>query len=236
MNSSSLSALFLALLALLSPLGAGPVKFLAWDDDVALRKIGFSDGKEVTELQELHPQKRSKSISWTAGDAVPQLIALDRKTPEGKPVGVPIKLTAGMESPLVLILPDKSHPSGLRSFVIEDSSTSFGWGTLRFLNATGKELLVREDKLIKALPANWKAVDIDPGGKARNLGIQMAAKSDLESVLYSAVWEHNPDVRKLIIVVPGTDARTGALDLKIIPEDRRTVSVPAAPEPAVEIP
>jgi hypothetical protein len=62
----------------------------------------------------------------------------------------------------------------------------------------------------------------------RNIGIQMASRADLKSVLYSAVWEHDPDVRKLIIVVPGTDAQSGSLNLKIIPEDRRALA-PVSP-------
>jgi hypothetical protein len=128
-----------------------------------------------------------------------------------------------------------AHPSGLRCFVIEESTAGFAWGTLRFINATGKELLVRQDKEIKTLPETWKAVDINPGGAMRNIGIQMAARSDLKAVLYSAVWEYEPDIRKLIIVVPGTDAQSGAVNLKIIPEDRRSVA-PATPAPTADVP
>jgi hypothetical protein len=155
------------------------------------------------------------------------LVALDRTTADGKPVTVTLKLSAEMNSPLVLILPDAKHPSGLRCFVIEDSTSSFGWGTQRFINATGKELMVRSDKITKTLPGTWKAIDIDPGGVARNVGIQMAARDNLTAILYSAVWEHDANVRKLIIVVPGTDTQSGTVDLKIIPEDRR--SMPARP-------
>jgi hypothetical protein len=221
-----LAGIILGTLAAFNPLHAAPVRFLPWDDSIAARKIGFNDGKDLTGLQDLHPHKRSKTINWTAGEVPPVLVALDRSGSDGKPVTIPVKLTADLKSPLVLILPDAAHPSGIRCFVIEESIAGFGWGTLRFINATGKELLVRQDKEIKALPDTWKAVDINPGGAMRNIGIQMASRADLKAVLYSAVWEYEPDVRKLIIVIPGTDPQSGSLNLKIIPEDRRSVAPP----------
>jgi hypothetical protein len=213
---------------------AAPIRFLAWDDTIAARKIGFSNGTEVAELQNLHPHKRSKTINWTSGEVPPALVALDRTSPDGKPVTAPVKFTPDLKSPLVLILPDSAHPSGLRCFVIEDGAGSFGWGTFRFINATGKELLVRNDKVTKSLPATWKEVDLNPGGGMRNMGIQLAARDNLTAILYSAVWEYDPEVRKLIIIVPGTDAQSGAVSLKIIPEDRRSVApaVPATDTPA----
>ncbi|NQW99086.1 hypothetical protein HQ447_00400 [bacterium] len=219
--------LLVVLLGIVTSLHAMPIRFLAWDDDIAARKIGFSNGTEVAEVQDLHPQKRSKTISWTNSGVPPVLVALDRKSPEGKPVTAPIKLTPDLKSPLVVLLPDPTHPSGLRGFVIEDSAGNFAWGTFRFINATGKELLVRNDKVTKSLPETWKAVDLDPGGEARNMGVQMASRKNLNEILYSAVWEYDPNFRKLIIIVPGTDAQSGPIILKVIPEDRRAVVAPA---------
>lgn len=223
--------ILLGLLAALTPLHALPIKFLAWDDSIVGRKIAFTTGMEAAEIQDLHPHKRSKTFTWTGGEAPPALVALDRSAPDGKPVTIPLKFAAGLKSPLVLILPDPQHPTGLRGFVIEDEAGSFAWGTLRFINATGQEILVRIDKEVKTLPQTWKPVDSIPGGAKRNIGIQMASRTDLNAVLYSSVWEHDPDVRKLIIVVPGTAADSGAVDLKIIPEDRRSVVVASPSEP-----
>lgn len=219
-----LAPVLFCLLAALAPLHAAPIKFLAWDDSIADRKIGFTDGTEVAEIQDLHPHKRSKTLSWNVGEIPPVLVALDRTSPDGKAVTVPVRVTAGIKFPLVLILPDPKHPSGLRAFVIEDATGSFSWGSFRFINATGKELLVRNDKVTKSLPQTWKAVDLNPGGGARNMGIQLAARDQLDVILYSAVWEYDPNVRKLIIIVPGTDAQSGAVNLKIIPEDRRAAA------------
>ena len=225
----------LGFLASISTLHAASIRFLAWDDAIAARKISFTHGEDLTELSDLHPHKRTKLVNWTVSEIPPALLVSDRSSADGKPVTAAIKLTPDLKSPLVLILPDPAHPSGLRCFVIDESTTGFRWGTLRFINATGKELLVRQDKEIKALPETWKAIDIHPGGEMRNIGIQMAARADLKAILYSAVWEYDPEVRNLIIVVPGTDVQTGTVNLKIIPEDRRALP-PAAPETEPQAP
>lgn len=227
------AALVLGILAVIAPLSATPVKFLAWDDAMAERKIAFVNGTEIIEIQRLHPHRRTNAVTWKPGEIPPALVALDRKSEDGKPLTIPLKFAADLQSPLVVILPDPKHLTGLRAYVIEDAAANFAWGTLRFINATGKEILVRNDKETKALPATWNPVDLSPGGNKRNIPIQMAARTDLNTVLYSAVWEHNPDVRKLVIVIPGTSTDGGALDLKVIPEDRRTVATEtsAAPGP-----
>ena len=220
------AAMSLLFLAALAPLHAMPIKFLPWDHDIAARKIAFSNGKDVAEIQNLHPEKRSRAVTWAGGEVPPALVALDRTSPDGKPVTVPIRILAGMKTPLVLILPDRAAPSGLRCHVLEDDSSNFAWGALRFLNATGQEMLVRQDKAVKPLPPSWQPLDIHPGGDKRNIGIQMAAKADLQTIVFSAVWEHDPEIRKLIIVIPGTEAQSTGVNLKIIPEDRRSAASP----------
>jgi len=215
------ATILLGFLAACCSAAATSIKFLPWDHAIAARKIGFLNGTEVTVLKDLHPHKRSKTMTWAAGEVPPALVALDREGIEAKPVTVPIKLSADMSAALVLILPDPSAVSGMRCFVIEDSPGKFAWGTMRFINATGRELLVRGEKTIKPLPKTWKSVDLSPGGGKRNIGVQMASPENVKEVLYSAVWEHDPDIRKLVIVLPGANAGAGALDLKIIPEDRR---------------
>lgn len=211
-----------------SSLLALPLRFLPWDDGIAARKVALGDVKGVNPVPTLHPYKRSEPMDGTVGEAPLQLVALDRTSADGKPVAVDIKVAAGMQNPLVLILPDPKHPSGLRTFVIEDNTANFNFGTMRFINATGKALLVRHEQAVKALSAAWAPVDIDPGGQVRNMGIQLAARDNLKQVLYSAVWEHNPEVRKLIFVLPGTDVRTGAVEFKVIAEDRRLLAAEAA--------
>lgn len=219
--------LFLGLLFLQGGASAVPLKFLPWDDAVAARKMALQDASGVKELTELHPGKRSKAFEGKAGEAPLQLVALDRKTPDGKAVSVDIKLAADMKSPLVLIVPDPKHATGLRTFVIEDNAGAFAWGTMRMINATGKVLMIRVDKSISPLPNSWNPVDVKPGGDARNVSVQVAAKDNPKAILYSAVWEHDPNLRKLAFILPGSDDRTGAIEFKIIPEDKRVAAQPA---------
>lgn len=216
------------LLCLAGPLAAGTLRFLPWDDAVAARKLGLGNAGKVTELQDLHPAKRSGAYQATAGETPIQLVAMDRKTDDGKTVATTIKIPEGVETPLALLMPDAKNPTGIRVVVIVDSPKNFPWGTSRFINATGVSLLVRHDKIIKELPKTWTPVDISSGGGARNIGVSIAASKDRTKILYSAVWEQNPDIRKLIFIAPSSDVRTGALLVKNIPEDRRSIPPPAS--------
>lgn len=225
--------LLLGILTCHGSLAAATIRFLPWDQTIAARKIAFQHGGESVELT-LHPDQRSGPIKSTAGEKLLQLAALDRTGPDGKPASVAIRLPSGIQAPLVLILPDAKHPSGLRSFVIEDAPTDFDWGTMRFVNATGKALLVRHDKTIRELPSKWAPVDIAPGGDARNAGVLLAARDNPETILYSAVWKHDPNIRKLIFVIPGADVRTGVVAFKIVPEDRRVLAATTARETDAE--
>lgn len=217
----------LILVSLAAPLSAVPLRFLPWDDEVAARKLALSAGKSDTALPEMHPHKRSKPLPVTLGETPPRLVALDRKGADGKPLAIDIKVTAGMVSPLVLILSDPKSPTGLRTFVVEDNPTSFPWGTSRFINATSKQLLIRQEKTVTPLPPGWTPVDTSPGGDARNVGVQLAARDDLKAILYSSVWEYDPQVRKLVFIIPGTDEGTGAIEMKIIPESRAVATADA---------
>lgn len=237
MNPTLRFALQLASLVLLLVSGhaAGAVlRLLPWDDAVAARQLGLANGKGITTLTDLHPNKRS-AAHRIAGDGSPmRLVMLDRKDAEGRPLTLDIRPGPGVKQPLVLILPDATAACGLRLFIVDDDPAGFPWGGIRFLNATGKELLIRHEKTIKKLTAGWAPVDIVPGGNARRAGVLVAAADAPESVLYSAVWEHDPDSRKLVFIVPGNDARTGALELRILPEHRSSMTREPAADAASE--
>ena len=217
----------LTAVALQSPLVALPLRFLAWDDDIAVRSVSVTNNGKINALEDLHPYKRSKVFDVTIGETPLLLVASDRKNADGKPATVEIKITAGISSPLVIILPDPKHPGGLRPFVIEDSQKTFSWGSLRFVNATGKELLFRCDKSVISLPGSWNPLDFAPGGASRNMMVQIAAKDNLKALLYTAVWEHNPDIRNLVLILPGANPASAVVNLKTIPEDRRIIAMEA---------
>jgi hypothetical protein len=60
-----------------------------------------------------------------------------------------------------------------------------------------------------------------PGIEARNIGIQVFAEDSSITILYSAVWEHDPNLRKLIFIQPQTDPVQQEFKLEIIPQDKR---------------
>lgn len=218
-----------AFFALPGLLAAAPLRFLPWDDAMASRKLAVLAGTSQVELKGLHPHKRSDvfNVSGTA-EVPPQLVATDKTDANGKPATAPITIPADCERPLVLIVPDPKHASGVRTFVIEDSAGRFPWGTLRMINATGKPLLTEIEKKVTQLPPSWNPVDIKPGGAGRNVGVQAAFKDDPKTILYTAVWEFDPDLRKLIFVLPSLDPKVPGLEFKIIPENRKVVAMEEA--------
>lgn len=224
MSHSITSLLCIASLAILCPCAAvraAAVRFVPLNDEIAALKIAVKDAKKTTTLTDLNPLKRSTAYPCTIGGTPLQLVALDRKAADGNPESVGIALTPDIKSPLVLILPDPQHPSGLRAISIDDSTAALPWGSIRFLNTTGKPLIIRFGTDLKPLPEGDKLVDIKPDGPARRLGVQVSMEKEPDEILYSAVWEHDPNVRKLIFVLPASNPETKALELKVIPEDQR---------------
>lgn len=216
------AALMLALVGFGNVAEAVSVRFLPINEEVSARKIGLQDGKRLTELNDLNPKKRSKPYLCLPGDVPATLIILDRERPGGNPLSVDIVLPAGMESPLVLILADPEHRSGLRVLILEDTDTSFPWGSLRFVNTAQQPLMIRCDKEAIAIAESPAHTDLNPGGEARNIGVQLSPEKEQDEVLYSAVWEHSPSQRKLIFIVPAKDPDTMGLTLEIIPQDKRS--------------
>lgn len=215
------------LLLAASSVHAIPFRFLAWDDEVAARKLAVVKGGDTAAIEQLHPLQRTPSVNATPTDSGQLVLrALDRKNAEGKDIDFDVKVAGGLKNPLVLLLPDPKAPSGLRGFALEDSNDAFPWGAFRVLNATGKPLAIALGNIRKNLPAGWVPVDLKPDGQ-KPVPVVVVDPKDAKKALYSAVWPVNADLRRLVIVVPGTDPRLGPLALKVIPEDRRDLAVAA---------
>lgn len=204
------------------------VRFLAWDEPIAARQIAVTGSQSESAVKGLHPLQRTNAVGATLTEGNLTLRALDRKTPEGKPVDFSVKVGDSMTHPLVLLLPDAKAPSGLRGFALEDNSTSFPWGTFRILNATGKPLEVVLGTIHKQLPPAWQPVDLRPGGD-KALPVSVASTDAPRKPLYTGVWKPENDVRRLVFVVPGTDVRLGPIALKVIPEDREALAAAGTP-------
>src|SRR5688572_27123960 len=116
------SCLLAILLASSSDLLAVDVRFLAWDEAIAARQVAVADGEKATEIKDLHPLQRTEAIRTTAAEGIVTVRSLDKKSPDGKPLDVAVKIGTSMVKPLILLLPDGKAPGGLRGFAIEDDN------------------------------------------------------------------------------------------------------------------
>lgn len=89
------------------------------------------------------------------------------------------------------------------------------------MNAADKPFMIRCEADTKTIPESFGTVDINPGGESRNIGVQLFSEQEPDAILYSAVWEHDPNLRKLIFVLPAGDPASKELSLEIIPQDKR---------------
>lgn len=211
----------ICLLASSAALHAIPVRVLAWDDEVAARKLALVDGKGVNELKDLHPLARSAAFAIApGGDTPPRLQALDRADENGAPAVDPIRFPEGIKRPLVLLLPDPKAATGIRPLVIEDDVAGFRWGTIRVVNTTGRQLLFKCETKIAPLPATWTPVDIELNGERRNVEVLMALREEPTKPLYSSIWEYQDAVRQLVFIVPSVDQEEGPVTFKFIMEHR----------------
>ena len=213
--------LFLSLFAIFgfASAVANEVRILAWDDSVAARPLAWVQAEKQIEISGLHPLRRSKSYTLTGSDAPVVIRALDRMQGDEK-TAAELRCTVdpSFRRPLLILLPDPVASSGLRGLVIEDDISSFGWGDIRFVNASGQDVVVQVERKAARVPAGWKPVDIRPGGLSRNVGIRIAFAGTIETPAYTSVWDHRDDARSLIFVLSGGGGRLGSLVVKAIPE------------------
>jgi len=202
---------------------AAAPRALAWDQEVAARKLALVAGASVIAITDMHPSKRTGRLH-VKGDGPLIIRALDKPPgPDGKPVELACAIPEAMKFPLLVIMPDPAHPTGIRLLIVDDNPLGFRWGSYRFLNATAKEIVVQMEKKALRIPGGWKPIDLDLGGATRGVGVRVALAEAIEKPLYSAVWEYNTEVRTLCFIVPGTDPRLGPVAFKSIPESRRAV-------------
>lgn len=224
----TLRRLTIPLIALVtcSLLHAIPVRVLAWDDEIAAMHLAIGDSKGSTVIEAMHPAKRSMIYQVLVGEKPLVIEALDRKGPDGKPCTSEIKIAEGITQPLVVILPDDKASTGVRLFVLEDATSDFTWGSFRFINATGRQLVYIGEKKVVPLPPSWNPVQEKPGGDARNMEVKFYFRENSSHPVSSSIWEYSPDERILVFLVPGEDPRLGPVAMKMIPEDRRLPDLP----------
>lgn len=198
-----------------------PVRVLAWDDEVAARKLALVDEKNTNELKNLHPLSRSAAIAIaTSGEVPPCLQALDRIDKDGAPAMDPIPFPKGIKRPLIVLLPDPKAATGIRPLVIEDDIAGFRWGTIRVINTTGRQLLFKCETKVAPLPAKWTPVDIVLNGERRNVEVLMALREEPTKPLYSSIWEFQNGLRQLVFIMPKPNGEEGPVAFKFIMEHK----------------
>lgn len=216
------------LLLLLSlGLEALPLRILAWDKQVAGRKLAVAFGKDSLVIDYMHPSARTDAFKVPAEAEGLRIEALDRPKVEERHPSLAVKIPAGVKNPLLLLLPDKKADTGLRGLVIEDDLTALAWGATSLINTTGKTLLFRyENKGVK-LKSDWKPVHVKPAGDPRSMQVRFYLEDDTKKPVYSAVWNFSEGTRKLVFLVPSTDRSLGLIAFKFINEKRVVVEAAA---------
>jgi hypothetical protein len=223
MNTRYLALVACSILGLHS-VAAVPVRVLAWDDNVAARKLSISSAKGTVEILDMHPFERTAPVEVTlSGDTPAALLAIDRRGKDGQPVFSPLEIPEGMKAPLLLLLPDKKSPTGVRQLAVEENLTDFPWGTVRFINMTGTGLVFRSGKTLLAIPGSLVATDFKPAVDSPRMGVEFFLADRPEQRIFTSVWEYRSEFRNLVFIASNDNARGAPISFKTIIEDRRAV-------------
>jgi hypothetical protein len=215
-------------LLLTFPLAAVPLRVIPWDHGIASRKLAVGWGeKNMAGIEGMHPSARSSPIKLPAKVGQLRLVDLEKAGDDGKPLALPFTVPATVRQALVLLLPDRESHLGLRTLVTEDDPASFRWGSFRFLNATGKDLVFTCDKKPVPLAASLTPRSYSPARGSEHLVVKLFLREQPAKPLYSSIWEHADTLRQFVIIVPRKGlAKDGPVDFKFIAQDSRDLEPP----------
>lgn len=201
------------------------LKFIPWDSKIAKQEFAIESGKKVTPIDYLHPSVRSVGYAVPGGGSTPlSLLSEGKKNADGTPVKVPIIIPEANKHPLVIFVPEKESPLGVRPLVLNDSTTAFKWGSYQMINTTGRNIVFACDKKLTKVPGKWTLVFASPGGDARNVSVALFLPEATDRPFYSSVWQHSDDLRQLVIIVASSDENDGPVSFKFVLEDKRLLN------------
>lgn len=151
----------------------------------------------------------------------PSNLQFVRKPPEGAETPLGATQLADGAQVILLLIPDEGGRQ--RILQLPDREGDFPWGTLRFINLTGRQAVVRYGTMSKSVAANGDAVVRPPANAQGYASGQILTLADGElRPGYNIRTFQQPDVRAIYFLLPGSG--DGVL-LKGV-EERR------APDPA----
>ena len=152
----------------------------------------------------------------------PATLEFVRKPTEGPET--PLATTQLADGAQVILLLIPAADGRQRVVQLPDREGDFPWGTLRFINLTGRQALVRYDGLSKSIAANGEAVVRPPTNAKGYASGQILTLVDGElRPGYNIRTFQQPDVRAIYFLMPGSG--DGVL-LKGIEERRQPDSAP----------
>jgi len=223
MSKSSLTLLFILLSCL--QLQAIPIRVLAWDKNVAGRKLIIAHGQNSQLVLGMHQFARSRAINVPKKSETLRLEDDSLPLVEGKKPSIPLVIPGDIIRPLLLVVPDKASPIGLKSIIVEDDPSKFLWGTTRFINATSQDLVFQYNKKNVLIPSGWKPTSVNPKGVNGNMAISLYSRKagPKDGPIYSSIWKHLDVERQLVFIIPSKDKTRGKVDFKFITENRNAV-------------
>lgn len=230
---STLLLAFLTSSSLLAQDGAARISFrcLAWDQTIVDKQFVYLAGSRSVDVIDMHTLKRSplhkiraaKQIIFSTNGTTPS----EEMAQENKLI---VKIPVGMSKALFVFIPDASVACGVRALVIDDSTVNFPWGSYRLVNTTGRPLVCWMDKAKpKAVNGPSQPINVTPGGARRNFPVAFSFKTAPKKYLFTSIWEHRPDYRRLVIITRQKDKRHGVIGLKVIPERKSELKARVQP-------
>jgi hypothetical protein len=210
-----------AFTTLLSTLSGAEIHVLPWDESIASREFVLLVGKKRENIEGLHPFKRSKTVTISFdGDTEMRLEAANLPAnDEGLRPSMLVNVPTGVKRPLLLLVPNDKSPIKVEPIVIEDDPSDFRYGTIKMVNATGRNLVFSHAKKFFRIPHGWNPTLVDPSGDERNLIAKFFLPESPNEPLYSSIWEYKPTMRQLVLLFPSKDQRRGPVAFKFIVED-----------------
>lgn len=213
--------IFTFLLCFSPPGNALDLKFIPWDNTIAKGEFSIQSEKKEITIDYLHPAVRSAGYQVPHGSSSLALTAKGKLNPNGTPASVPLKIEKENQHPLVILIPDKKSPIGVRPIVLNDNPAHFKWGTYQVINTTNTDFILICDKRPTKIPGKWQPVFASPSGDSRNISIAFFLPERRDKPFYSSVWQHSKNLRQIVLIADSTNTNDGPASFKFILEDKR---------------